>query len=280
MTLPMVKTAVLMRTKDRPLFLRRALESVLAQTNSDWHIALVNDGGDRAALDDTLAPFRDRLAGRLSLVHFEVSEGRGKGKHLNAALAAADSSFVAIHDDDDTWHPSFLERALAALGDRVAVVTQSYRIIERVENGSIEEISRELYEPWQKYEISLFRLAESLTFPPIALLFRREVLGQIGLFDDELGPLEDWEFALRLFSRHEVRFLEEPLAHYRQRETGASGTDANSRTNSSRVYGELDARIRNRLLREDLEAGRVGLGYLVNLSQSHGRLFHELNRSR
>lgn len=277
---PKARTAVLLRTKDRPLFLKRALESILAQTDQEWAIALINDGGDRAALDDVLAPFQARLAGRLTLVHFEKSEGRGTGRHLNKGLSAVDSEFVAIHDDDDSWEPLFLEKARAAMGEQSAVVTQSLLIKEKIENGSLSEISREIYEPWQKFEISLFRLAESLTFPPIALLFRRDVIRDIGGFDDELGPLEDWEFALRLFSRFEVRFLEEPLAHYRQRESQQKNSDANSRTNSARIYGELDARIRNRLLRKDLAEGKMGVGFLVNMAQAHGRLFLEMLEQR
>lgn len=275
---PRARTCVLLRTKDRAVFLRRALESVLAQTDPDWAIALVNDGGDRAALDDVLSPFTERLKGRLAVVHFEKSEGRGKGKHLNAGLKAVESELVAIHDDDDSWESRFLERARAALGDRPAVVTQSWLIHERLEGGVLTELSRELYEPWQKFGISLFRLAESLTFPPIALLFRRDVLREIGAFDEELGPLEDWEFALRLFARYEVPFLEEPLAHYRQRE--GAGAEGNSRVNSARIYGELDQQIRNRLLRQDLAAGRVGLGFLTNLAQAHGRVFLEMLEQR
>ncbi|MGZ3701504.1 MAG: glycosyltransferase family 2 protein [Bdellovibrionota bacterium] len=275
---PRGATAILLRTKDRPVFLRRALESILAQTDEDWVIALVNDGGDRAALDDTLAPFAKRLAGRLAVAHFEKSEGRGKGKHLNMGLKAVDSEFVAIHDDDDSWEPDFLARARAAMGEKAAVVTQSFLIKEKLEGGALSEISREIYEPWQKFEISLFRLAESLTFPPIALLFRRAVISDIGNFDDELGPLEDWEFSLRLFSRFEVKFLEEPLAHYRQRE--GTGSEGNSRANSARIYGELDQQIRNRLLRQDLADGRVGLGFLVNAAQAHGRVFLELLQQR
>lgn len=272
------RTAVLIRTKDRPLFLRRALESVLAQTDRDWAIAVVNDGGDHAALEATLAPFGERLRGRLAVVHFEKSEGRGKGKHLNAGLRAVESEFVAIHDDDDSWDPQFLSLARGAIGHGHAAVTQSYLVREKIENEALVELSRELYEPWQKHGISLFRLAESLTFPPIALLFRREVIRKIGPFDDELGPLEDWEFALRLFANYEVHFLEEPLAHYRQREgAGASG---NSRANSARVYGELDQKIRNRLLRQDLAEGKMGLGYLTNLGQAHGRVFLELLNQR
>jgi len=269
------RTAILMRTKDRPLFLCRALESVLAQTDQDWCIGLANDGGNLASLNQTLAPYITRLNGRITLVHFEKSEGRGKGKHLNAGLAAVESELVAVHDDDDSWDPFFLEKAISGMEKRAALVTGSFLIIEKIENGALVEVSRELYEPWQKFEISLFRLAESLTFPPIALLFRRSVIQEIGAFDDELGPLEDWEFCLRLFARYEVRYLEEPLAHYRQRETLNAGESANSKINSAQIYGELDARIRNQLLRKDLLEGKMGLGFLVNMAQAHGRLFLE-----
>ncbi len=210
------------------------------------------------------------------VVNFEKSEGRGTGKHLNSGIQATNSTYIAIHDDDDSWEPGFLESARAAMAEKSAVVTQSWLIREQVQDQKILELSRELYEPWQKHEISLFRLAESLSFPPIALLFRRSVLREIGMFVDELGPLEDWEFALRLFSRFEVPLLEEALAHYRQREGSCAEASANSRVNSARIYGKLDAKIRNKLLRDDLARGRLGLGYLVNLAQGHGRLFCEL----
>jgi glycosyltransferase involved in cell wall biosynthesis len=269
------KTAILMRTKDRPVFLRRALESVLAQTDQDWEIVLINDGGNKEQLAAAVASFAERLRNRLRVVHLETSLGRGKGRHLNLGLQNSESGFVAIHDDDDSWDPGFLSGAKAAMGEHSAVVTQSWLVTEKIEQGTIREISRELYEPWQLHGISLFRLAESLTFPPIALLFRRSVIQKIGAFDDELGPLEDWEFCLRLFAEYECPFLEEPLAYYHQRAEG-QGSDANSRANAKKIYARLDARIRNRLLREDLAKGRAGLGFLVNMALSHGHVFSEL----
>lgn len=268
-------TTILMRTKDRPLFLKRALQSVLAQTNTSWNLQLINDGGNLNDLKSSLLPFEEKLGGRLNLVHFPLSEGRGKGKHLNAGLQNSLSDFVAIHDDDDSWHPQFLEKMISSLGEKHAIVSKSFSVMEEVKNDGIEEISRAIHEPWQTHGVSLFRLAESLSFPPIALLFRRSVLQHIGAFDDELGPLEDWEFSLRLLARYECGFLEEALANYHQRK-GASGSDANSTERAKEIYGRLDLEIRNRLLRQDLAQGRLGLGYLVNMAQSHGRLVQEL----
>lgn len=274
---PFARTAILMRTKDRPLFLKRALESVLSQTDGNWVLVVVNDGGSPANLAETIRPYESRLAGRLHIENSLRSEGRGTGKQLNTALGKSDSQFVAIHDDDDSWEPDFLMRARESMGDHSAIVTQSLLIKERmVGEEGVEEISRELFEPWQKLEISLFRLAESLTFPPIALLFRRKVIEEIGSFEEDLGPLEDWEFALRLFSKFEVPFLEEPLAHYRQRVSSLTDSAKNSSERNARLYGQLDAKIRNRLLRADLAQGKMGLGFLVNMAQAHGRLHSEI----
>ncbi len=43
------KVAIIMRTKDRNIFLKRAIESVINQTYKDWILVIVNDGGN---LDD------------------------------------------------------------------------------------------------------------------------------------------------------------------------------------------------------------------------------------
>ena len=51
---PSGSVAVVMRTKDRPVLLPRALASVLSQTHQNWRLYLVNDGGDRQAFDAVL----------------------------------------------------------------------------------------------------------------------------------------------------------------------------------------------------------------------------------
>ncbi|MGZ6289457.1 MAG: glycosyltransferase family 2 protein [Bdellovibrionota bacterium] len=264
-----------MRTKDRPFYLERGIKSVLSQTDPDWGLVLINDGGDSSEVEKIVARYLAELRGRIKIVNFPESIGRGTGQHLNAGIEVSDSEFIAIHDDDDQWASGFLEKTIDEIKNSVAIVTQSVLVTESEEAGKVTEVSRSLYEPWQKDAISLFRLAESLTFPPIAFLFRRSVLKEIGAFDPALGPLEDWEFALRLFARYEVPFLNEPLALYHQR-VSAHGSSENSQSRVKAVYGRLDTEIRNELLRKDLAAGKVGLGFLVNMAQMQGRLYKEI----
>ena len=42
---------IITRTKDRPVLLKRALESVVNQSYEDWHLVIVNDGGDPVVVE-------------------------------------------------------------------------------------------------------------------------------------------------------------------------------------------------------------------------------------
>ena len=44
--MPSPTVAVLVRTKDRPRFLRRALANIAEQTFTDYTVCVINDGGD------------------------------------------------------------------------------------------------------------------------------------------------------------------------------------------------------------------------------------------
>ena len=53
------RVVVVTRTKDRPVLLRRAMESVLSQSFQDWVHVVVNDGGDPVPVDWLAAEYRD-----------------------------------------------------------------------------------------------------------------------------------------------------------------------------------------------------------------------------
>ena len=63
------RVAVITRCKDRPVFLRRAIGSVLTQTFDDWVHVIVNDGGDPAVVDTLVAFHDDLYDGRVKVVH-------------------------------------------------------------------------------------------------------------------------------------------------------------------------------------------------------------------
>ncbi len=254
--------AIVMRTYERPLLLRRAIQSVLAQTETDWTLAIVNDGGGPDAVNRVLKEFQSELGARLKLLH--LSKRHGMEAASNRAIRATSSDFVVIHDDDDTWSPLFLERTTRFLNSPEGrpfpgVVTLFTRIFERLRNDSVIEESRRVAAfDWNDLILSR---AVVRTFPPIAFLFRRSVLEKVGFYREDLPVMGDWDFNLRLLLKEDLAFIKEPLAFHHSRPSDQSTSMANSITNLD-LFAKVRMRLQNELLRRDLSV-KGGFGMLV-----------------
>jgi glycosyltransferase involved in cell wall biosynthesis len=270
---PAARVAVVTRTKDRPLLLERAMQSLADQTFGDSHWVVVNDGGASAPVDRIVE--RARAVGlRTTVVHHPVSLGMEAAS--NAGIAAAASEFVAIHDDDDSWDPEFLAATVAFLDTGPqwgGVVTGTLRVDERLGPQGAKEVRRRPFNPGLR-SVHLSEVAEENPFPPICFLYRRSAYESIGPYDASLPVLGDWEFNLRFLTRFDIGVIDRPLANYHWR-VGEKGGYGNSVSGGVDRHVQWDAVVRNRLLRRDIEAGTVGLGHLV----AAGRRQTSLNKT-
>lgn len=256
--------SIILRTKDRPLMLPRALESVLAQTFTDWHVHLVNDGGDPDPVDRLLRDRATAILDRVSVTH--NAPGVGQVAALNSALTRARGACFAVLDDDDTWRPTFLDRTVAFLSSPenshyIGVATHCDFVHERIEDGSIIEIARE---PWSQFEktVDIARMLVGNRLPPVSLLFRRTVPEQIGLFDQALPLLYDWDFNLRALALGDIGTIEDRLAEYRHRRQVTDEAYGNSAPMGGDQVTRLDSALRNRALRAALHADPAAAGRL------------------
>lgn len=103
--------SVVIRTKDRPDSLGRALRSVAAQTLLPAEVVVVNDGG--ADPSPVLAGFSDRFP--VALVGFPASIGRSRA--AQAGLEAATGTHVLFLDDDDDLRAEHLRTLADAIAD-------------------------------------------------------------------------------------------------------------------------------------------------------------------
>lgn len=270
---------VITRTRDRPLLLRRSIESVLNQTHENWIHIIVNDGGDKNAVQEIVDQFSSRYRDRLNLI--QNATPLGTTASLNVGMRAADSELVVTHDDDDSWQPEFLEKSLVSLAahkkifsNTRGVACHTTAIHEHLKDAYPIEEYRYSFNGWMK-TIALTRLAAGNFIPPISFLFERSVFSEIGFFNEDVDFAEDWEFYLRFLSRFEIAVVPEHLANYhlRSRSVGLYGNTVTAGIDSHRVAG---AAIRNELLRRDMVSGKFGLGYLIALA-SAGPLPGNLN---
>lgn len=272
------KVAVITRTKNRTLLLRRAILSVLDQVFQNWVMVIVNDGGIASETDQLIQEYQERFKGRCQVIHNPVSVGMEAAS--NIGIRASDSDYIVIHDDDDSWHPFFLEKCVTQLENNphpsfAGVITHITRIIEKIENNNIIQQSQEPFNTWLR-TVTLYRMAANNTFSPISFVYHRHVLDTIGYYREDLPVLGDWEFNLRFMSKYDIHLIPETLAYYHHRLENKEGAFSNSVIKDDNKHIFYDSLLRNELLRKDLNENRISLGYLVNFSKSfetvHGQL--------
>lgn len=255
--MPSPTVAVLVRTKDRPRFLRRALANIAEQTFTDYTVCVINDGGDESATRAILqaSPLAHLLEGDTPRLMLLTTGGGNMEAASNAGLAATDSKFVAIHDDDDLWAPEFLERTVGALRASEALIC-STRVVERYERETPEG-EFEVYEERIFHDglpgFGLQFLYRTNRTVPIGILYRRRLHELVGFYDESLPVVGDWEFNLRAAAVTEVLLVDEPLAYWSLRPE-ADGAEANS-VQRQAEHARFDASVRARAIRDDLQSG-------------------------
>ena len=264
----MTSCAVITRTKSRPLLLQRAMLSVSAQTFRDFIWVIVNDGGEPEPVDQIAAQASARGV-NVKVLHRPGSQGMEAAS--NAGIRACESEHIAIHDDDDSWSPQFLQRTSDYLHNSqhlAGVCTQSLRITEEIVDGAVRRLRQEPHKP----VLTSVQLADILVanlFPPIALLYRRDIFQKLGGYDESMAILGDWDFNIRALLVADIGVIPEVLANYHVRPaTNAGSRDyVNSITAGSTSQHMADAQYRNRWLRNDIAEGKAGLGFLLAIGR-------------
>lgn len=260
------RVSIVIRTKDRPQLLSRALDDVLAQTMPDWHVTVVNDGGAPGAVDRVVEPRKSAFDGRLDVIHVEGGTGTMEAA-ANLGAQRANGDFVIIHDDDDTWDSGFLTQMVAALdadADAVAAAARTEIVFERLDGERQIELGRAPFVPPGEI-VTIYDLLQTNRVVPISLLVRRAVYDEIGWYDPALKAVGDWEFNLRLLRHGRILFVgEEPLAFWHQR-PHASGAASNSVFGGGLDHFQFDRLVRDRAIQEYIE--RNGIGGLLYLSK-------------
>ena len=257
----MAKIAIITRTKDRSVFLPRAIKSIAEQTYSDYIHVIVNDGGDAVLVEKIVSSQKPEVKSKIKLFHRPEPSG-APDTIFNESIDRVDSEYVAILDDDDTWHKDFLLQTTSRLDENkniAGVVVRTDKVIEKLKGKSIKIIKSERLLP-DLQAVSLYRQCIDNQLMTNAFVFRRSAYEKVGKYDESLPVVADWEFGIRFLQQYEVEFLDPgfSLANYHHRQ----GLKDNSFSkHSHRKYVTLVA---NRYLREDLKKGVLGVGYIIS----------------
>jgi glycosyltransferase involved in cell wall biosynthesis len=189
-----------------------ALESVFAQTFTDYDVIVVDDG----STDDTSA----RVAAWGDRLRFVRQANGGPGAARNAGLKHADGRLVAFLDADDVWMPRKLERQVAYFERYPETgLLHSAALVSRTPGRTLLETrdATPLDAPIDAPRHVFCELFQgSLEINTLTAMTTRDVLAAVGGFDERRElHVEDWDLWLRIASRYAVGYLPEPLAIHR-----------------------------------------------------------------
>src|SRR4030095_8646832 len=91
-------------------YLSECLDSVKAQTFTDWEAIVIDDASTNGDAETVITKFNDA---RFKLIRH--AKNRGQGAARNTGIQEADAEFVLPLDADDLLHPTFLEATTAIL---------------------------------------------------------------------------------------------------------------------------------------------------------------------
>jgi LmbE family N-acetylglucosaminyl deacetylase len=199
------RVSVVVRTFNRPDFLREALASLAASEYRNLEIVLVNDGGAAPEVPSAY-PF--------PLLRVDLPANRGRAAAAGAGVDAATGPYVAFLDDDDLIAPehfTVLVGAAAATGARVVYSDAAVGIYEPGPDGWR---CRERRLPYSRDFDPDFLLLDNY-IPFHTLLMERAACLEVGPFDASLPFFEDWDFLIRLSASCAFHHLRRVTCEYR-----------------------------------------------------------------
>lgn len=186
--------------KTEKKILKRAIDSVIAQTYGDWELTVVDDNKKESDYKEITKQFSEENAD--DRIHFVIQEdNHGANVARNIGVNNSNGDWCTFIDADDEWKPEYLEKCLKAIRENpsVSLVSSGYIIITR---GRRVTIARNL--PSGNYYEE--ELEEDLVSPTSAVAVKREVLQSIAGFDESLPARQDYDTWLRVSEQYDFAF--------------------------------------------------------------------------
>ena len=196
------KISVVIPTLNRINTLQRALDSVINQTYKPAEIIVVDNGSS----DGTLKFLREQYPKITTLTENKVGVSSARNKGIKKSI----NQWIALLDSDDAWHPRKLETQTSMLDSAL----KEYNLIHTDEvwfrnNKHINQMKKHKKQGGYIFE----RCLSLCCISPSSVLFKKNILDKVGLFDESLPVCEDYDMWLKICSSEEVLFAQDKLTY-------------------------------------------------------------------
>jgi glycosyltransferase involved in cell wall biosynthesis len=196
--------SVVIPTFDRAWSILRALDSVLGQTYRDFEVWIIDDGSS----DSTEELIKQRaVEERQIVIHYEKTPNRGVAAARNLGIQRSGGDWIALLDSDDEWMPKKLEKQVSYMEQYPGI-----SLIHTGERWIRNGIRVNAPKSYDKFggEVFISCLPVCMIGPSTAM-FKKDLIKNVGGFDEEYPVCEDYDFWLRVTARYEAGLIDEAL---------------------------------------------------------------------
>ena len=209
-----MKFSVIIPLYNKAPYIRKALESVLAQTYTDYELIVVDDGSTDGSAEIVEAFLQDpafRLSPFASRLKLLKQPNQGVSAARNNGVAQSHGDYIAFLDADDWWEPTYLERMAQLITDYpdAGLYASNYYY----HKDGVNIIKVDIPTGYFNYPKEYFKNF-AMPVTSISVIIPRKVYYDIGGFPIGIKLGEDFLLWAKIALRYPTVFLNEPLAYY------------------------------------------------------------------
>ena len=203
-------------------YLKKALESVCAQSFTDWECIIMDDGStdDSATIAaQWISQQEETIRKRFRLLH---QANAGVAAARNNAVEASTGDKIAFLDADDWWDPAFLQEMLIFSNQYPDAGIWGCNYIyykpgkTRIGVTNVAYITPDA--AWINYPKSYFQ-GTGMPIWTGSVLISRSVFKAMGGFPEDIRLGEDFLLWARVALQYPIAFMDKPLAYYNNAST-------------------------------------------------------------
>ena len=190
--------SVVIPVYNRPKLVKRAIESVQAQSLKADEIIVIDDG----STDETAEVLKS-----FDSIKVITQKNSGVSSARNRAIKEASCEWIAFLDSDDVWHKDKL-KIQSEFHNQNPQILFSHTLEEWIREGRTVKQKKQHQKP------KGFCFKENLNFCKIApstVMIDKKLIKEIGYFDENLEVCEDYDLWLRVLRTHEAGLIDKVL---------------------------------------------------------------------
>lgn len=214
-TKPLV--SVIVPSYNHEKYISNAIESVRAQTFTNWELIIVDDGSS----DNSLEIIK-RFASLDSRIRYFSQKNNDAPYTINRGMRESIGEYIAILNSDDAFEPKKLEESVVVLSQGADFVFGKMHVIDNNNitiddrNERVKWINEKLNNSHDEASLKKILLNINYIVTTTNFVFKRELLKTVGFFHEKLHYGHDYNFLIRAYQCGVIiKFIPEYHSLYR-----------------------------------------------------------------